>query len=114
MPGKPEAVLIRALEPVSGIDLMMARRPLAKGKAMNLANGPSKLCMALGLSKKENMADICVPPLHVDECSIVEEEDIIQTTRIGVDYADEWKKKPWRFYIKDNGFVSIKAKKLKP
>ncbi len=111
VPGKPEAVLVRALEPISGIDLMLQRRAAAKGNLRNLANGPSRLCMAMELTRKQNGADLCVPPFHIDVGEIVREEKIVATTRIGIDYAGEWKNKPWRFYIKDNVFVSVRAKK---
>ena len=109
--GKPEAVLLRALEPVEGIELMKQRRPAAKGIVLNLANGPGRLCLAMGLSKRQNDADMTVPPLYIDNGEKVPEKYIVETTRIGVDYADEWKHKPWRFYIRDNAFVSVKTKK---
>jgi DNA-3-methyladenine glycosylase len=109
--GKPEAVLLRALEPVAGLDLMVKRRPAAKGNVVNLTNGPSKLCAAMGITKALNNADVCAPPLHINDAEAVAEANVVETTRIGVDYADEWKDKPWRFYIKDNAFVSVKAEK---
>ena len=109
--GKPEAVFFRAIEPLSGIELMQKRRPTAKENVKKLANGPSKLCMAMGLSKKQNNTDLCVPPFYIrDDSAAVAESDIVQTTRIGVDYADEWKKMPWRFFVKDNPYVSVKPK----
>jgi DNA-3-methyladenine glycosylase len=111
IPEKPEAVFFRALEPLEGIELMKKRRPSAKGKNANLCNGPSRLCMAMGLSKKQNGADLCKPPFYIrDDAVTVGEDQIVQTTRIGVDYAAEWKTRPWRFYVKGNPFVSIKAK----
>jgi DNA-3-methyladenine glycosylase len=88
----------------------MKRRPTAKGNVKKLANGPSKLCMAMGLSKKYNGVDLCTAPFYIEDGFCVSEEDIVHATRIGVDYAEQWKHKPWRFYIKDNPFVSIKAK----
>jgi DNA-3-methyladenine glycosylase len=109
--GKPEAVLMRALEPASGVEIMSKRRP-NQGKTASLANGPSKLCLAMGLTKKQNNADVCAPPFYlIDNGLKVPHEEIFQTTRIGVDYADEWKSKPWRCYIKNNPFVSTKTKK---
>ncbi len=108
--GKPEAVLLRALEPVEGIDLMKQRRPVAKGVLVNLANGPSRLCMAMGITKKQNGHAVTLQPLHIDDANSVPAEDIIYTARIGVDYAEEWKHQPWRFYIKNNAYVSVKAK----
>ena len=104
--GKPEAILIRALEPVSGIDVMAKRRNLTMDKLNNLANGPGKLCMAMGMSTKQNSADLCKPPLHIDEGENVLDTEIDQTTRINVDYADEWKNKPWRFLVRNNPYVS--------
>jgi DNA-3-methyladenine glycosylase len=111
VPNKPEAVLLRALEPVDGIELMKKRRPATKGVLVDLANGPSRLCMAMGLTKADNNHDMTTPPLQIHDAEPVPSEDIIHTTRIGVDYADEWKHQPWRFYIKDNAFVSVKVRK---
>lgn len=106
--GKPEAVLIRALEPVAGEDIMAKRRGVAAGKSLNLTNGPSKLCMAMGISKLQNKLDLTAPPLYVNCASPIRKEEIVETTRVGVDYAGEWKNKPWRFYIRSNRFVSVK------
>ena len=104
--GKPEAILLRALEPVEGLDLMTKRRGTA-GEA-NLTNGPSRLCMAMGITKAQNKLDITAPPLYVKDAPSITKENIVETTRIGVDYAGEWKNKPWRFFIRSNRFVSIK------
>jgi DNA-3-methyladenine glycosylase len=108
VPDKPEAVLIRALEPVEGQDIMAKRRGARQAKAVNLTNGPSKLCMAMGISKSQNKTDLTSPPLYIEDALPVPKEDIVETTRIGVDYADEWKNRYWRFYIKRNSFVSAK------
>ena len=107
VPGKPEAVLIRALEPVAGEEIMAKRRG-QQVKGANLTNGPSKLCMAMGISKAQNKTDLTAPPLYIDDASLVPQDDIVETTRVGVDYSGEWKNKLWRFYIRDNRFVSIK------
>jgi DNA-3-methyladenine glycosylase len=106
--GKPEAVLLRALEPVEGIEFMKQRRPTARESVANLANGPSRLCMAMGLTKTQNGHDMTIPPLHIDSGESVAESDIMHTTRIGVDYADEWKNTPWRFCLRGSPFVSVK------
>lgn len=108
VPGKPEAVLIRALEPVAGEDIMVNRRGAKNAKATNLTNGPSKLCMAMNITKAQNRSDLTNPPLYIEEASPISQQEIVETTRIGVDYAGEWKNKPWRFYIKENRFVSVK------
>jgi len=109
VPGKPEAVLLRALEPVAGEEIMIKRRALANGKVANLTNGPSRLCMAMGISKAQNNTDLTASSLYIKDASPVSKEDIVEAPRIGVDYApEEWKNKPWRFYIKDNSYVSVK------
>ena len=69
--GKPEAVLVRALEPVVGEEFMAKRRGAIKGKAVNLTNGPSKLCMAMGISKLQNTTDLTAPPLYIEDASSV-------------------------------------------
>jgi len=107
VPGKPEAVLIRALEPVAGKKIMAKRRG-QELKEANLTNGPSKLCMAMCISKAQNKTDLTAPPLFIEDAPLVPQEDIVETTRVGVDYSGEWKNKTWRFYIKNNRFVSIK------
>lgn len=104
--GKPEAILVRALEPIGGLEVMMRRRGVSKGQIANLTNGPSKLCMAMGISKKQNGVDLCVPPLRIETGVKVDEGQIVQTGRVNIDYADEWKHLPWRFVIRNNRFVS--------
>jgi len=105
--GKPEAVLIRALEPVNGEDIMAKRRGNAREKTVNLSNGPGRLCMAMGISREQNKMDLTVHPFFIQDASGIPSELIVETTRIGVDYAGEWKNKPWRFYIRGNRFVSV-------
>jgi DNA-3-methyladenine glycosylase len=109
LPGKPEAVLIRALEPVVGQDIMAKRRGARQAKTVNLTNGPSKLCMAMDISKLQNKTDLTSPPLYIKNAPPVPKTDVVETTRIGVDYAGEWKNRPWRFYIKRNSFVSAQV-----
>ncbi len=104
--GKPEAVLIRALEPVEGIELMAKRRGCPTGKPVNLTNGPGRLCMAMGISRVQNLQDLTVPPLFIEDAPSVASEDIVASKRVGVDYAGEWKERLWRFYVKDNSYVS--------
>jgi DNA-3-methyladenine glycosylase len=108
VPGKPEAVLFRALEPVAGEQIMAKRRGPRIRNHVNLTNGPSKLCMAMDITRSHNAADLTVSPLYIKDSLPIPQEDIVEKTRIGVDYAGEWKKKPWRFYIKGNAFVSVK------
>jgi DNA-3-methyladenine glycosylase len=105
--GKPEAVLLRALEPVEGGDIIAMRRG-GQVKVVELTNGPGKLCMAMDISKTQNKADLTIPPLYVEDAPLIAQEDILATTRVGVDYSGEWKNRPWRFYVKGNRFVSVK------
>jgi DNA-3-methyladenine glycosylase len=107
VPGKPEAVLIRALEPVAGEEIMAKRRG-QQMKVDNLTNGPSKLCMAMGISKAQNKVDVTTSPLYIEDASLIPPIDIVETTRVGVDYSGDWKHNPWRFYIRNNRFVSVK------
>ncbi len=103
----PQAVLIRALEPNVGLELMAQHRriDLSSGKLKNLTNGPSKLCQALGIDTSLNGIDLCG-----DEVFITKGEDLKQqvmaTPRININYAEEDRNKPWRFLIKGNEFVS--------
>ena len=108
VPEKPEAVLIRALEPVAGEDVMAKRRGAALGKVAGLTNGPGRLCMAMGITKLQNKLDLTTPPLCIQDAAPIAPADIVETSRIGVDYAGDWKNKPWRFYVKGNSFVSKK------
>ena len=108
IPGKPEAVLIRALEPVQGEEIMAKRRLAKEGKPANLTNGPSRLCMAMNITKTQNKTDLTAPPLYIKNAPAIPQEQIAEATRIGVDYAGEWKNRPWRFYIKNNSCVSKK------
>lgn len=108
VPGKPEAVLIRALEPVEGKDIMAKRRGISGDKIINISNGPGKLCAAMSISRTQNKADLTAPPLYIKDLPLAPQEGILETTRIGVNYAGEWKNKPWRFYLKGNIFVSAK------
>lgn len=106
---KPEAVLVRALEPLERIDIMKKRRRIEnlEKNETNLTNGPSKLCEAMKLTKKENEIDLCSSnTLYLTKYKEIPENRIIQTKRINVDYAEEAKNYPWRFYIKDNKFIS--------
>jgi DNA-3-methyladenine glycosylase len=108
--GKPEAVLVRAVEPLEGVELMKKRRGAVEGKAVNLASGPSRLCMAMGLTKQLNAIDMTAPPLYIKDAPNVPDSEVAQAPRIGVDYADDWKNMPWRLYLKGNPYVSVKAK----
>ncbi|MGZ7096251.1 MAG: DNA-3-methyladenine glycosylase [Methanobacterium sp.] len=106
----PQAVLIRAMEPVEGIELMVRRREIdvsTKSKYKNLTNGPSKLCQAMDIDTSLNGIDLCGNELIIISGNgLKSDEEIVSTKRIHIDYADEYKDKPWRFLLKGNEFVS--------
>jgi DNA-3-methyladenine glycosylase len=108
VPSKPEAVLLRALQPVTGKEIMAKRRGIKQTEDTNLSNGPSKLCMAMDISKPLNKTDLTSPPLYIKDAPLVPSDQIVETKRIGIDYAGEWKNNPWRFYIKGNRYISAK------
>jgi DNA-3-methyladenine glycosylase len=99
----PAAVLIRAVEPVSGIDLMRQRREM--DKLRDLANGPGKLCLAFAIDRSLNGADLCNGVLYVEDRGDPAPK-FNATPRIGVDYAGKWKDKRYRFLIRGSEFVS--------
>ncbi|HXT54239.1 MAG TPA: DNA-3-methyladenine glycosylase [Candidatus Eisenbacteria bacterium] len=99
----PAAVLIRAAEPVTGLDLMKARRRLEKLR--DLASGPGKLCQAFAIDRSLNGADLCDGILYIEDHG--EPQPKFQATpRIGVDYAGKWKDKRYRFFVRGSDFVS--------
>lgn len=102
--GKPEAVLVRALEPIEGIDLMKKRRKT--DNVRNLCSGPGKLCSAMGITREDNATDLCGNKLYLLDGDNIPEHNIAATPRINIDYAGEAKNYPWRFIIRGNKFVS--------
>lgn len=103
-PGNAHVVLIRAVEPVDGIDVMMVRRgPM---KDTNLTSGPGKLCIALGIDRSLNGADLEGDLVWTEEYHVVAEKDIAVGKRIGINYAAEDAERPWRFWIRGNPYVS--------
>lgn len=104
--GNPQAVLVRGVEPLENKNLMQEKRKVKREK--DISNGPGKLTKALGITREDNGVDL------VNDKNIWIEDDgykvkeIVETTRIGIDYAEEDALKPWRFYIKDSEFISKK------
>lgn len=103
--GVPEAVLIRGLMPVEGFNEMSINRykttydEITKKQINNLCNGPGKLCIALSLDKSLNREDLCGNTLYIEEDS-KEKYNVQKDKRIGINYAEEAKDFPWRFFIK--------------
>jgi DNA-3-methyladenine glycosylase len=100
----PHAILIRALEPVEGIEIMKERRHGHVER--NLTNGPGKLCIALGIDRSLDGADLLGNRVWIEEGEKVPRSRIASGPRVGIEYAEEWIAKPWRFWIKGNRFVS--------
>ena len=103
--GKADAVLVRAIEPLVGKEIMMRRRKATAFKP-SIFSGPGKLTQALGITKSLNGVDL----VNGEEVFLAESKtevgEIVKTTRIGIDYAGEDAALPWRFYISGNKFVS--------
>jgi DNA-3-methyladenine glycosylase len=109
--GIPQAILIRGLEPIQGLDLMAKRRNIdistgLRSKFKNLTNGPSKLCQAMDIDTSINGIDLCGDELFITSGKIINDSEILIAPRINIDYAEEDKDKLWRFFLKDNEFVS--------
>ncbi len=104
--GQANAVLIRALEPVEGIEMMEQRR---KRPYAELSNGPAKLAQALAIDKSLNGANLCAPDsvIWVEADRTITPDAIIQGPRIGLSQTPEpWYSIPWRYWLAGNPFVS--------
>ncbi|MCX7697320.1 MAG: DNA-3-methyladenine glycosylase, partial [Bacteroidales bacterium] len=96
----PDAVLIRSIEPFHGKYMMEERLKSKKMKAYPIV-GPGKVTVALGISLIHNGLSLFKPPLYIADVGIqIEENQIITTTRIGIDYAEEDALLPYRFLLK--------------
>jgi len=102
--GYPAAVLIRAIEPLSHTSVM---RELRKGprRDNDIGSGPGKLCMAMAIDKALNGEDLTGNTLWIEDRKF-DVGKIKKTARIGIDYAGEYRNKPWRFYLHGNAHVS--------
>lgn len=107
--GTADAVLIRALEPLAGIEQMLVRR----GKLSNqfhLTSGPGKLSKALGIDRSFNGKFLLDNEVWIEDVGKnIPKKDIEASPRIGIDYAGEDAKLPWRFTIRNNPWVSKQA-----
>jgi DNA-3-methyladenine glycosylase len=102
--GVPHAVLVRAIEPVEGIERMRRRRPGRSDR--ELTSGPGRLCAALGIDRRFDGADLLGERVWIEEGARVAPAAIACGPRVGIDYAAEWAAKPWRFWVRNNPFVS--------
>ncbi len=98
-PGHGAAVLIRAVEPIDGIDYMQKRR---HKQGVELTNGPAKLCQALAIDTSDNGTNLSTGAVRLIEQPPLVASDIVTTTRIGLSRGSDV---PWRFYIRDNQWV---------
>lgn len=99
--GAGEAVLIRALEPINGIELMQKRR--GTKDVTKLCSGPGKLTQAMGITPNLNEADLTSNVIYIMKKYPGKKPEIVATTRIGIKAGSEH---PWRFYIKNSPFIS--------
>ena len=102
----PHAILIRAVEPIENIEVMRERRGAMPDK--NLTSGPGKLCIALGIDKTFNNENLLGNRVWLEEGKTFSAAEIQSGKRVGIDYAEEFVEKPWRFWVRDNIFVSRK------
>ncbi len=100
--GAPHAVLLRAIEPLEGVELMARRRGLSPGD-VRLTNGPGKLCVAFGIDRAAYGADLCRGRLFLLDGP---RGAVGRSPRVGIDYAGAWAARPWRFFERGNRFVS--------
>lgn len=110
--GVAEAVLVRAIEPRFGLDILQENRPVARER--DLTNGPAKFCAAMQVNRDLDGADICKSssPLFIAsnpqrETFIQENAPLVTTTRIGITQAADW---PLRYYLSGSKYVSVRAK----
>lgn len=109
--GVPHCVLIRAVEPIDEVALEYAKanRNIKSKKEVDLTNGPGKLCKALKIDKSLNNELVTKKAsLWIAEGEVPNE--IVSAPRINIPYAEEYQDKLWRFYIKDNPYVSVMIK----
>ncbi len=104
----PDAILIRAIEPTKGLKKIIERRMISSNK-YNLTNGPGKLSKALNINKTNNGKCLINSKIWLEDRKITINNSMINSKkRIGIDYAEEYTNKKWRFYIKNNPWVSVK------
>jgi DNA-3-methyladenine glycosylase len=101
----PAAVLIRALEPLEGLEIMRRYRPDRPDR--ELTNGPAKLCQALAIERNFNGVDLCTSEvLFIEEGQRVARQEIGASPRIGIKADELARSVTWRFYLRGNEFVS--------
>ncbi|MGB2087184.1 MAG: DNA-3-methyladenine glycosylase [Psychroflexus salarius] len=102
-----DAILIRAAEPTEGVEHMLERRNKPK-LTPQLTAGPGNFSKAFGITKQHNGLTVTEHQIWLSQGTSITEKDIVKTTRIGIDYAEEDALLHWRFYIKNSKYVSVK------
>ena len=110
--GRPEVVLVRALEPVTGLELMAERR--GTREPLQLCSGPGKLCAALGITKAQYGLDLCGSALWIEDYRSFSPAEIALSPRVNIDYAVEYRDRLWRYSVKDSPFVSRVPARYRP
>jgi DNA-3-methyladenine glycosylase len=106
----PEAVLLRALEPLRGLDLMRSRRGLSRtAPAHLLCRGPGNVCRAMGIDRSYNGVDLVSGTVRLENGPRVPPSRLVRSPRIGVAYAGSHAALPWRLYEKGNPSVSART-----
>jgi len=107
--GEGDAVLIRAAEPLKGLQYFSSNRfgktDYSEKDKINMLNGPGKFCMAFGINKNDNGTNLTGNQIYILDSEKIEDEFITVNTRIGIKKSKELK---WRFYLKNNQYVSKK------
>jgi DNA-3-methyladenine glycosylase len=105
--GIGEAVLIRAVEPIEGIEVMRKNRKMRGrgGEWVNLTNGPAKFCQAFAIRREQNGADLLGDQIYILNGERIPESKVGRSTRIGIKNGRE---KKWRFFVKGNAWASNK------
>jgi DNA-3-methyladenine glycosylase len=104
--GQPHAILIRAIQPTDGVDIMQFRRKMKEVKP-TITMGPGSVAQALGISRKINAISLQSDTLWIeDRGMVIPPENIAAVPRVGVAYAKEDALLPYRFYVKGNPYVS--------
>tara|TARA_B100000686_G_C16665057_1_gene903128 strand:+ start:599 stop:1201 length:603 start_codon:yes stop_codon:yes gene_type:complete len=102
----PHAVLIRAIEPIIGLDIMLNRRLQSK-KTFSLTSGPGCLSKALGITTNNSGISLLKNHIWIEgQNTSVKEYDIVSSSRVGIQYAKEDANNPWRFQMKNNPWTS--------
>jgi DNA-3-methyladenine glycosylase len=110
--GAPSAVLLRGLEPTIGLEAIRSRRGRPAEPDLRLGAGPARLCQALAINLRHDRLDLTRPGdlwlafPAAEELEVSRASGIVTGTRVGVDYADEWGAKPWRFGLRGHASLS--------